>query len=614
MEKLYNDEYVACIDYDIFREDLCKGTIKLDIDDIKKYTCYQHAIIKFLETSKPNTMVFKILAKFYEDFFKYPYLFVNSPLLNDSVIEKYADQLEKDKIRDFDNKYYDLNRVIVLSPLFFKDKMSDKEKQMFFSVLIRDLKTTNACDSKRVIKHLINSNKSIKELSDIELQFIGQYAAMYCNKKADVLITKEHPAIKSCDTRGLITINRDAKDIVDYEDFIYAACYASRFSRAESVVGIDVNQQYELAVHLLFNKYLDEADWVLYNKEYIYSSLYKYSCDKGYFDAQITLATLGKEELADELLKDKMKDIHKNSSVYQHDLSSKPLMLKKEEEMLVGEFPASSFITTHLDEIISKHPGELKNYPILNLFYNEYGKRKPFNQIFESYVKDSKASSCLYGNFISQGINDGQLDKLQLPDKTEDIYNTFNSLGNLFHDKMMVLYTYLKSNNQTNAEELGYSILYQINQLACILNYVINNIDILVEVTKNKGRINQNCLLFRFLNDFKEFDYNNIKNESILNNHYVMYAIIQLEVLRIDLNNKFNKAFIDERIEGLSDDDKEKIITLPDGRELSLVNFLYQEVLPNTNYNLEYVDGDKKTYITTLIDGYVGKRSNSKKH
>ena len=616
MEKLYNEKFVNCINFNEFIKELNEGTLELDKSDVRKYVAYQHALLKYVEDKPLNTKVLLCFSKFYDDFKKYPYLFSMSPLLDNRVIDKYADQREKNTIKEIRNDYYNKTATEELYNEALKRELTDKEKNRLYSNLIRPANLlNNDIDEKELVKNILSKNSTISKMNILELQFLANYFTKYTSKNAEVYITDEHPIIRCKESNGLITINKGSYKNTNIEEFIHIACYASRLLKNQESNANNKLLSFDIALDQLFVKYLDEADYAVFSKKYKYSIIDYQSVDKGYYDAEVQLAILKRPDLADLLLASKMKDeTGKNQSMYYKDHGYKPLMLSSEEEMTCQDFPADSFIIKRLDEIIKNHPDELDNYPILTKFYNKDGSRKSFNKLINLRINEDNNSARIFDNFINYGINEGSLSRLPLPKNDNEIYKLFDLLSEISENKSVNLRELLNKKDECNSEELGYTILYQINQLSSILEYVLNNSNTLVNLLKNKGNINQKSILYSFVKDIRSINISNITNPIILNNDYVMYGLVQLVVLNNELIGVFNRAFVDQNMENISDEDRLKEIVTPSGETKCFEDFIYQDVLPNINANLQYECGDYKQHVKSIIDSYNSNPNNRRKH
>ena len=83
MSSLYKKNYIASYRKE-YMLDVLEGriTINLNPTDLvtrSQYIALQHFLIQYIEKHGKNEIVKKILNKYYEDYKKYPHLFVDSP-------------------------------------------------------------------------------------------------------------------------------------------------------------------------------------------------------------------------------------------------------------------------------------------------------------------------------------------------------------------------------------------------------------------------------------------------------------------------------------------------------------------------------------------------------
>ena len=70
----------------------------------------------------------------------------------------------------------------------------------------------------------------------------------------------------------------------------------------------------------------------------------------------------------------------------------------------------------------------------------------------------------------------------------------------------------------------------------------------------------------------------------------------------------------DQNMENISDEDRLKEIVTPSGETKYFEDFIYQDVLPNINANLQYECGDYKQHVKSIIDSYNSNPNNRRKH
>ena len=552
-----------------------------------------------------------------------------SPLLDSKVIDKYVPRSVEGKIKKIRNNYFDGN---VIKELSEKEELTEPEKNRLYSGLIRN-KLIFDCtvDADEVVKKMLSKykatdkNRSIKPLSDIELQFLAFYF-IRCNiEKFNVFITDEHPNISFKEQNGMIKINREAIDNANIEDFIRTANYASIVAEKYNIPTLNLVTQYEIALDKLFLKYLDEADYAAYVKYYKYSMI-DYVC-KFNGDARAA-SNIGIHTQRDDLVNLIMKKCIKSGechdkALYLKDFGFKPYMAANKQDLPTLEFPADSFIIRRLDRIIKEHPEELKNYSVLTKFYNDDGARKSFKKIFNLRMNDNKNFVHIYDSFINRGILDGGLslhvneqgdsyEKFPLPDNENEIYKVFDLLAKINENKAENLNILLSipSSGDYKGEEyystpLGYTVMGYINQITEIQDYVRRNSSTLINILKKKGAINQESVLYSFVKNLRNIDLAKITNPSLLNDNFVVFSLIGLIAINNDLVKIFNKAFVDQLMEQVSDEDKNRLFYKESGEPMKFEDFIYNEVLPNMNAGLEYTNGNFKMHVKSLIRQYT---------
>ena len=133
MEKLYNEKFVNCINFNEFIKELNEGTLELDKSDVRKYVAYQHALLKYVEDKPLNTKVLLCFSKFYDDFKKIKQKEENKDfLMKSSNFQKNNYNQIKEKYNKNHKKVYsqitpELN-IEELSMNYIKYPLSNKNK------------------------------------------------------------------------------------------------------------------------------------------------------------------------------------------------------------------------------------------------------------------------------------------------------------------------------------------------------------------------------------------------------------------------------------------------------------------------------------------------------
>lgn len=605
MSSLYSKEYLQTVS-ETKLKNYIDGKIPIDFSDSynrKDMTVLQHYLIKYIETYGKTKQANEILKKFYIAFGENPALYINSPLLKNNFIDRYMPDDMKNKIKTFRGAYFDENIVMQLYEKSKKYELSEREKYRLYSYLIiqlkaKDKKYEDIC--KDCAKRILNTNKKVNELNDMELEFycayIGKLAWGERKEPApEIHIMKDAPNLGGYECRGMIYINKNTSFTPTLEEITQTVCHETQH-RVQEISSIKTEDRtaFEMARHQLFNKYLSTKEYDVYHANYNYSDIELDAEKSGFFNASVFLGMLDRRDLSDRLREIRVKRFDKRH-YYE-------FMINKDNKKV----PADTFVVEYLTQIIKEHPEELKQYKVLNNIYEPNGQIKSFGNILVRRMNQTLETRGIYDNYVNYGIHKDMLDKLKFDKSTlKDRSDLFKSLSNVYRDSALLFKDYCndKDYKNINPGQISQTTLYQLGTLTRIANFIDNNMNLVLE-TKEESQINNRSYIFNFIYDFRDFDLTKIDNEVIRNNPNIQERYRELKNKVDSIIKKFNKEYIKDRIKDIPLDKLKSTIKTPEGAEMSLDDYLYFDALPRMDGHMEIEINGRKVYISDIIKYY----------
>lgn len=549
-----------------------------------------HYLIKCQEKGIHYVSSHNYLLQYYEDFFKHPWKYANSPLIKRQVIEKIYGNDAKNVI-DFCIKYFNAKTAQNIYETSKKRELTISEKNQLYSYLIRNL-NTNSDVLKEVIKNeikkIINSKKNIEDFSYAELQFYCQYVANTAPTKPTVILG-ESKIFGGEEKSNLVTINKIYPNF-SIEMLTKAILHECRHSlQRKKALEAEIDISYEYIQFYLFEKYLNTGKYKCYEENYKFSPIELDAEKNGCFQARVFLSLFGRKDLSEKLRVMSKKDI------YQRDYYA---FMKDEKGTTCS---VDYFIVKNMDDIIKAHPEEIKKYPILKHFYYSDGIKKSFLTILKKRVNEIYTRET-YEHYIDYGIKQGELEKIDLTkfDK-ETISKIIPPLISIYrHNKVCSIIDYLKDtdpfyrskNREETRKHIVLSTNYELVLATKMLSFVEKNFDILYPLSDS---------LYDFIYDFRYFDKSEIKNPILKQNKsFNMKLELYLEKYN-SVSKKINREYLLKYLKQLSEKERKKEIRI-NGISMTLEAYMFKYILPNMNHCNKIVIGNNEISIRNIIN------------
>lgn len=604
MSSLYKKSYI----YSYNKQDMLdilEGKIAFTIDPTdlryrRKYVTLQHFLIQYIEKHGKNRITKELLKKFYNDFLKYPYLFVDSPLINTSFINRSVPLKDRKEILNKRKEYFDSEKNIELSNNLLKNnKLSNSQKNQLYSYLIMLLRKNDPKDEELLKKHaemILSSNQLPKEMNETELKFYCMYISKRSGKDTvhtDLHIIDTNPKLGGSQLYGIIFINIKAESNAnELWKITKVVCHETRHTYQEKQVHNKTTRRaFEMARHLLFLKYLKTNDYDVYNVNYKYLDIEVDAESHAIYDCINILETLNRPDLALEASR---------FNTVTHNQRNFYKIMYNEQGTAISE---DAFTVEYLDKIIKSHPEELERYVVLQKIYNKDGSRKPLGELLASKINEGLDDKEIYDNYIFYEIVMNKLSQIDLS-KTKAGFdeNLFKSLGGIYRQKVELLKDYCSDTEytKTNEKQIQLTTLYEIQIINNILNFIDDNIDYLLSCREN-GMLNQTSFIYNFIYDLSGFDIDKINNEVIKNDEAIRKRINSLLLKHNIVVKKINEQYIKDRINNLSIEQLHTIINTPEGSKKPLIDYLYYDILPRITSHLDVNMNDQRVQLDVII-------------
>ena len=612
MSNLYSKGYISSYPEKILKEALLgnKNIEATDLENRRLYVVLQHYLINYLEKNGKSKEVKKMLVKYYNDFINYPYLFVDSPLIKTEFMKRFMPEKIQIKIIEYRDRYYnDQECNVIYKKLRDNKALSNSEKNRLYAYLILQMNNSEqkygkACEF--CVKKILDTNKPIKDLNDMELKFYCQYIAIkageYDKVHPEVHIYSERPSNGGVHINNMVLINKNSTYRASLYEVTEVTCHETRHAIQYRDSKQKENQQaFEMARHQLFRKYLTTTDYDVYRMNYAYSGIELDAERFGYLKGPVFLERLGRADLAEKLREDKEDNFSKRNYY--------SFMKDKDG----NNVPVDYFMIKYLDEIMLKHPEEMKNYKVLNNIYNEDGSRKSFVEIVNARINNNLENRKVFDNYLNYEIMKGKLDQVNLNEISDKLV-FFHVIESFYKDQAMQFLDYYNDTDygKYNPEQIEKTTIYTLNILEKIESYVDKNMDDLIKAN-NEDKISSQSFIYTFIYYFRNFILMNGNNEVIKNNPNIQKKLdIFLEKVN-SVTKKFNEAYIKDQVKDLSSDELNSIIETPKGINMSLYDYLFDEVLPQLDGNQNLKIGDKEMRVSEIIRNYKQVLENTSK-
>ena len=585
---------------------------KLDINDLslnnqRLYFAFQHFIIKcYLDGYRKDVCV-KYMQDMYLDFNAKPYLFCDSPLIKDELLDTIVPEHIRVKIKALRDRYYSKDALSLAS----KDNLSEEEKCVFYANLISMLKSDNKDkdlldnEAKKII------SKDVKSLSEMELKFLGYYVSVYARG-----IYSFDTSVLVCSEDNITTMGNQKNDCIclnknnipDIPSLVEVICHETRHSIQEHDSVIEKNKTaLKQAQFALFDKYLRTETFNQYKQNYRYTAIELDAECFGYHTASVFFKTMGRDDIAD-IIKDKRKEHFDKRDYY-------AFMVTEGEENKLGHMQMDEYAVKMMNDIIKNHPEELENYPVLQELYKKDGTVKSFLSLMAKRMDHNRPDKDIFEEYIDYSIVSGKINEFPLENTSKDFVNDYASaLSTIFNGYAIKLNDYLEDDftsgkHSTNENQIVYVMEDLITRCHNIMEYFLNNYRVFFAYSEDKSftaRINNP--LFNIIVGLRDLDISKIQNP-VIKNHPGLIGKLSYLKKEIDSYIKiYNNAYVDSMLSNLPEEVLKSDIETP----LGVVNFehYFKDILSRQMDNhTKVMVGGNTYYIGDLIYEYSKKLS-----
>ncbi len=578
---------------------------------LNRYFAFQHYLIKAYVSGYKQAECVKYLKGMYNDFHAYPHLFADSPLLMNQTLDALmGDSDLKKKVIQYRDSYFDKNEA---SKLYQKEKtteLSDVEKNRLYANLMHFIYSDNPTHKKVVeseIRRIMNAD--FKSLNEAELTFYCQYISKYAvgsrGYRTHVVFGTTTGTEYAYASGDFIFVNVNAFDSIAM--MTETICHETRHTVQEHEShGKNTRSALDMAQRRLFHKYLNTSDYDSYKLNYRYSGIELDAEKHGHWDAGVILSTFGRGDLAEEVRNNRIETTDtRNYYDYMLDSNKNPL-------------PTDMYIVHRMNQIIKDHPEEINIYPVLNKFYNKDGSLKPFSETVNQRMNVSIDERGLYDNYINVGISEGRLSEINLSGASDEYIAKFNSkLADIYRENICFnINNYFADTENSYRGRKYYNgqiisvTTYKLGLAYSVLKFVNNNFDLLAKAYSGEKITNQNAL-FSFIYDFRDFDPSQIKNPIILGNKGLMDKISKFKSLVDEVITKFNKLYIDSRMNEVPSNIRSMIVPSSEYGNMTFDEYMKKVVVNKMDGHQEVTINNQKVYASELLKLYVSNLQNN---
>lgn len=616
--KYYSQHFIDSIGEQILENRVFKSQyLPIDIDNlsfenVRMYYVFQHYLIKCIVTGKYSTTCQQYLNQMYQDFYKQPWKFVHSPLLNNAIIERVFGQ-NASKVKQFRDSYYSETTAKRLYKKSRTEQLTEAEQNQLYSFFIKNMNTKDESLQKVIkseIKKIIDSNKSVRRLSDPELLFYCQYIANTTKTKPIVMLGESKGnKINGEEEHNLIVINHDIPgcSIASLTHTVFHECRHA--VQEEESKNKDTVAAFEMAQYQLFLKYLNTDDYDSYHDNYHFSSIELDAEHHGYYNAELFLCgEFQREDLRKELKQRRKEDL---------DTRNYYAFMYNQRKIAVS---VDKFVVENMDEIVKKHPEEMNSYPVLNHFYQTNGSKKSFLAILMQRTNQSQ-NRRMYEYYLNYGIRHGELENIDLQNMSDkNIRSLIPALVTTYRlDNTCTLKDYFadtKTYQNSKHKESTYKQIetttnYKLLLATKLLSYINNNFDKIVSAYKGTTdeRLGNTHPLYMFLYDFRDFNPDNIENEVLKTSPSFRKKLKEYHDIYKSVLTKFNKKYISQRLEKLSESEKQQILTIGN-IQITLNDFMTRYASERMDSHQKIKVGSKKINVGDILYSLRTKEKN----
>ena len=567
----------------------------------RRYVTLQHFLIQYIERHGKTKVAKEILSKFYQDFKQYPYLFVDSPLINTSFINRYVSLKERKEVLKRKDEYFNEKDNADLSNNILRNNiLNNNQKNKLYAYLIKLLRDNNEQNNELLEKHakiILNSNKKLNELTEMEAKFYCLYIAKRAGQGVvtpDLHFIATDPKLGGTQIHQIIYINKNAACTQELWELTKVICHETRHAYQEKKAHNQVSRtSFEMARHLLFIKYLKSDKYDVYHVNYKYTDIELDAESHALFYSEVLLQTLGRDDLA--------KRVSKLNTITYNKRHFYEIMYNEKGTAISPD----AYTVDYLDRIIQEHPEELNNYPVLQNIYNKDGSKKPLANLIARKINENLDDKGIYDNYINYAILKNRLFEIDLANTKAEIDDKLlKSLGRIYRDKVILFKDYCSDTQYKEIEDskqITLTTLYEMQIIDNIINFIDHNIEFLLNCRED-NRLMTSSFIYNYIHDLSGFDIDKINNEVIKNDPLIRKRVDNLLKKHNSVVKKINDQFIKDRIDDLSIEQLHAIINTPENTKMQLTDYLYYDLLPRVDAHSEVDINGQKTQLAVIIN------------
>ncbi len=617
---MYNQIYINSIDESILNDIFNKrrplpSINSTSCEDKHIYFVFQHYLLKKFETNSDKSKAIEFLMLYYNDLKANPSLFVTSPLLKNNAMDQIIkDSNLRESIKTRRNSYYSSRLIPTFREKSRNNQLSLVEKEIYYAILIHNLKNPKA---KEVIEEEIDriidratvssdgsfKDTGIKNLSPMEIQFYTYYLTLFYDSKIFIpaFIGTAQENYNGYENGQMIFLNTNGQAALSLADYTKTVLHESRHVTQEIDSKSKTNKKaLEMAQTNLFIKYLPEKG-KSYKCNYKYSSIELDAEQLGHYNASLFFYMRKRKELEAKVRQRKVERYDKrNYYAFMRDSNNQPTTVDR-------------FVVENLDQIMRTHPEEMANYPVLRELYTPNGERRPLSEYLINKTNSFRDNN-FYTNFINYGIQNGELDKIDLINATKsDKRDLLKSLSGVYRDYVVdKLFAHGTDNpdSSINKNQIIITTNYAINQAMRIIDYVDKNFDKFMFAYKGETLDHTNPM-FNLIYDLRDHTLDKITNPVLLASDKFKKKYDELKQKVDHLIEKYNKAYIESRFSKVGID-LSKEVEINGVGNITVEDYIYNYLVPNMDsHQYVYINGQQyySSDILSKLKAYADSNS-----
>ena len=160
-------------------------------------------------------------------------------------------------------------------------------------------------------------------------------------------------------------------------------------------------------------------------------------------------------------------------------------------------------------------------------------------------------------------------------------------------------------------KQITLTTLYELKTIDNILNFIDSNIEFLLNCREN-NKLTTTSFIYNYIHDLSGFDIDKINNEVIKNDPLIRKRVDSLLIKHNIVVKKINEQYIKDRISDLSVEETHKIIKTPEGYEMPLMNYLYDELLSRISSHTDVIINNQNTQLDVILKYCISQVKNKK--